>query len=118
VGLTRAAVVRKVAVLPMTKNGSSRRVPLSPDARAILDALPPADPVFGLSSGILDALWRKCCKRALVDGLHFHDLRALAVTRLAKKLDLITLARMVGHKDLRMLQVYYRESAEDIADKL
>lgn len=118
VNLAPGAIVGRVAHLAMTKNGTSRQVPLSPEALAILASLPPSDPLFGLSSGLLDALWRKCCKRALVENLHFHDLRALAVTRLAAKLDILTLARMVGHKDLRMLQVYYRESADDIAGKL
>jgi hypothetical protein len=37
---------------------------------------------------------------------------------LAKKLNVLDLARMVGHRDLRMLQVYYNESAEDMAAKL
>ncbi len=50
--------------------------------------------------------------------LHFHDLRHLAITRLAKKLPILDLARMVGHKDLRMLQIYYNESAEAIAQML
>jgi len=30
----------------------------------------------------------------------------------------LDLARMVGHRDLRMLQIYYNESAEDMAAKL
>lgn len=30
-------------------------------------------------------------------------------------MEVLALARMVGHKDLRQLLVYYNESAEDIA---
>ena len=56
--------------------------------------------------------------KAGVVGLTFHDARAEAITRLSKKLDILQLARMVGHKDLKMLSVYYRESAADIAKKL
>lgn len=38
--------------------------------------------------------------------------------RLAKKLNVLDLARMVGHKDLRQLQVYYNETAETMAARL
>ena len=55
---------------------------------------------------------------ALIEDLHFHDSRHTAITRLAGKLDVLALARMVGHKDLRMLQIYYNESAEDMAKRL
>lgn len=34
------------------------------------------------------------------------------------KLDVLSLARMVGHKDLRQLQIYFNLSAEDMAKKL
>lgn len=59
---------------------------------------------------------RKAKARALVEGLHFHDTRAEALTRLSKKLDALRLAKISGHKDLRiLLATYYRESAEDVA---
>ena len=54
----------------------------------------------------------------MIDDLHFHDLRHTAITRLASKLNILELARCVGHKDLRQLQVYFNMSAEDIAKKL
>lgn len=38
--------------------------------------------------------------------------------RLAKKLAVLDLARMVGHRDLRQLMIYYNESAEDIAGRI
>lgn len=61
---------------------------------------------------------RQARDRAGLADLHFHDSRATAITRLAKRLDVLELARMVGHRDLRMLQVYYRETAEELAAKL
>jgi integrase len=120
VGLRRANVdrVRRVARLTQTKNGRPRDVPLSRAALDLLAALPDADPVFGLDSRQLDALFRKIRKRAAVEGLTFHDSRHEAITRLAKKLDVLALARMVGHSDLRMLQVYYNETAEELAKRL
>ena len=58
-------------------------------------------------------------KAGLADAdLHFHDTRHEGITRLAAVLGVLELARAVGHRDLRMLQTYYNESAEDIAKKL
>ena len=40
-------------------------------------------------------------------------------TLLARRVDVMTLARISRHKDLRiLLNTYYRESAEDIAARL
>jgi integrase len=63
-------------------------------------------------------LFRKARGRCGIEDLHFHDSRATAITRLAKKLDILDLARMIGHANLGQLRVYYRETAEDIAAKL
>nr|WP_288119638.1 site-specific integrase [Thiomonas sp.] len=99
---------------------AARRVPLSSRALAVLGRLPRDDArtCFDLPSGTLDTLFRKGKARALVEDLHFHDMRHLAITRLAKKLQILDLARMVGHKDLRMLLIYYNEAAEAMAPKL
>jgi integrase len=125
-GLTwdRVDLARKVATLPMTKNGSARQVPLGPGAVEVLTALEIAlkmqnkSTVLALNVQQLDAIWRKGRDKAGIEDLHFHDSRATAVTRLARKLDILDLARMIGHRDLRSLQVYYRATAEDIAKKL
>ena len=109
---------KRVAFLPRTKNGTSRHVPLSSEAVRLLQALPHADPIFNLDDASRDALWRKLRDRAGIVGLRFHDSRHEAITRLAKKLHVLDLARMVGHRDLRQLQFYYNERAEDIARKL
>lgn len=111
-------LTKQVARLRMTKNGHPRTVPLSSKAVAMLQALPHADPVFGLTTQNLDALFRKIKGRALVDGLHFHDSRAAAIGKLSKRLDILELARVVGHRDLGMLQVYYRTTPEDLAKRL
>jgi integrase len=59
-----------------------------------------SDPVFALKSAQLDVLWRKLRDRAGIVDLTFHDSRHEAITRLAKKLDVLSLARMVGHRNL------------------
>ncbi|MBO9451479.1 site-specific integrase [Tropicibacter sp. R16_0] len=114
----RIDLERRVAKLIHTKNGRPREVPLSSEAVRLLKMLPESDPVFGLSSRQLDVLFRKSRDKAQIEDLHFHDSRHAAITALAKKLDVLALARMVGHSDLRMLQIYYNESAEDLAKRL
>lgn len=100
------------------KTGIGRIVPLSKSAVTILMQLDGIDElqVFCLKPSILEALFRKAKKRALIDGLHFHDTRREALTRLAAKVDVMTLAKISGHKDLRILQsVYYAPDMGDVA---
>ncbi|OZB48454.1 MAG: hypothetical protein B7X42_05995 [Thiomonas sp. 14-66-4] len=122
--LTWADVAPTVVTVRSGKTAAAMRgVPLSPVAQTVLCGLKP-DPVdltarvFDLDASQIDSLWRKAKKLAMIEDLHFHDLRHTAVTRLAKKLHILDLARMIGHKDLRMLQIYYNESAETMADRL
>lgn len=99
------------------KNSHKRDVPLSKRAVELLELLP-KDTLFGISSASLDALFRAARNKAGVEGLTFHDTRHEAITRLSKKLGVLELARAVGHRDLKMLQIYYNESAADIAARL
>lgn len=123
-------VSKRVATLLATKNGTQRQVPLFAGALAIIEQLRPVTAdrpdgrVFGLASTqIIDALFRRAKARAQIDDLHFHDSRHEAITRLANKrdatgqriFDVLALARVVGHRDLRQLMIYYNESAEDLA---
>lgn len=111
---------RRVAMLWQTKNGHKREVPLSSEAIRILNQLTNCndESVFDLQTSQIDSLFRKAKKMALIDGLTFHDSRHTAITRLAGKLSILELARMVGHRDLRQLQIYFNMSAEDMAKKL
>lgn len=119
VGLRWGDIKDNVAELDKTKNGSSRRVPLSVEARRLLTMLPRPENVesaFQIDSQNLDALFRKAKAMALIDDLHFHDTRREALTRLASKVDVMTLAKISGHRDLRILQnTYYAPKMEDIA---
>lgn len=111
---------RRMLHLPKSKNGDARDVPLSRRAAELLEAMKGIheDKVFTVNAGLRDAYFRQGKTLAQVDGPTFHDARATAITRLAKKLDLLELARMVGHRDPRSLMTYYRESATEIANKL
>jgi len=55
-----------------------------------------------------------------LEGLHFHDLRHEATSRLFERgdLNLMEVALITGHKDLRMLQRYTHLRPESIAMKL
>lgn len=117
--LTRGQIHGAVAHLALTKNGESRAVPLSADAREILQLLPAEGYLFPVADGTADALFRKATKRAGLVDLHFHDARREAITRLAAKVDVMTLAKISGHKDLKvLLRVYYQPSMDDVAARL
>lgn len=105
--------------LDKTKNGDERDVALSRYAVKLLKLLPlNMVPAFGLEPAQRDALFRKARKNAEIVNLHFHDSRAEAIWRLSKKLDVLQLARMIGHRDLKSLQIYYNETASEIAKRL
>ena len=107
--------------LPITKNGNSRDVPLSPKAKEILKALPRdiGGKVFPMHFEALKSLWRRGMRRADLQDLHFHDLRHEATSRFFELgLNVVEVAAITGHKDLKMLQRYTHLRAEDLARKL
>lgn len=119
---------KRTAYLPRTKNGDSRTVPLSSRAIAVLEELKTerdgvkplcVGRVFPVTENALKLSFRRAAVRAGITNLHFHDLRHEATSRLAELLpNLIELAAVTGHKDLRMLKRYYHPRAEDLARKL
>lgn len=114
-------LVDQYVELPRTKNGDERTVPLSTYAVQILKTFPEGEPdahVFRVQERSRDALFRKIRAKAAVEDLHFHDCRAEAIWRLSKKLDVLQLARVIGHRDLKSLMIYYNESASDLAKRL
>jgi len=111
----------RTAYLPITKNGDSRNVPLSSRAIGILSQIPVhmTGKVFPISETALRGLWKRACNRADIKGLRFHDLRHEATSRFFEKgLNVMEVAAITGHKDLRMLQRYTHLRAEDLAKKL
>ena len=115
--LTKAKVNGAVATLSDTKNGTRRNVPLSRRAVELLCFLPEREghePLFGITPASLDANYRKIRAAAGISGLNFHDTRHEAITKLVSKLNVLELARAVGHRDLKMLQIYYNETAENL----
>jgi integrase len=113
---TLVDVKKKVAHLPRTKNGYPRDVPLSDEAIRLWRRLP--EKSFKIASGTLSTLFRKAVGKTTIENLTFHDTRHEAITRLSKKLNVLGLAKAVGHRDIKQLQTYYNESAEDLAKLL
>lgn len=118
-GLQWSDIGAKSARLADTKNGDRRVVSLSARAREILAALPrDARTCFDVDGATRDALWRRAVRAAGIPDLHFHDSRAEAVWRLSRKLSVMELADMIGHRDIRSLLHYYRVDPDELADRL
>jgi integrase len=130
----------RTVVLPETKNGEKRDVPLSREAMRILSELPRRldGRVFGykdshsITQAFIRALSRarlayekECSEKGekpdpsyLVD-LTFHDLRHEAASRFFEKgLNPMQVAAITGHKTLQMLKRYTHLKAEDLAELL
>jgi len=113
---------RRTAHLPDTKNGESRTVPLSTTAIRELRALPRSlhgQAFPGVTTEAIKRAYIRAVRRAGIEDLRFHDLRHEATTRLFEKgLNIMEVASITGHKDLRMLRRYTHLKAEDLARKL
>ena len=106
----------RVVHVPKTKNGEARDVPLTSAAKAILDI---CGNEFPVSSDSMDTLFRKARDKVGLLPIHFHDSRREGTTRLAAKVDVMTLAKITGHKDIKLLlRVYYAPSMADVALRL
>jgi len=125
-GLTKDTVflAERYVRLFKTKNGDARNVPLSKRAVQLLSILENSAKIkadgklFTVRSGSAVALFCKVRNRLGIENLHFHDTRHEATTQLARKLDVLDLARMTGHRDPRSLMVYYNATASEVASRL
>lgn len=111
--------VALVAHKTQRQTGRPREVPLTPNGVRLLRMLAGRGKYFRVTADSISTLFGKARDALMIQDLHFHDSRAEALTRLARKVDVLTLARISGHKDLNVLmRAYYRESAADIAKRL
>jgi len=108
---------RRVVDLPSTKTAAKGEiVPLTRQGYRVMCAMPPA---FDVSPFRASMLFCHLCDKLLITGLQFRDARATALTLMARRMDVMTLARISRHKDLRLLiSTYYRESPEAISLRL
>lgn len=125
----RAQEVRQIApavtdlqarVLTLNKHktikttGRVRHVPFNRQTARLIALCPE----FTVSAGSLDALFRKAREHCGLSGFTFHDSRATALTLLSRKVDILTLQRISGHKNISQLVPYFRESSATIARRL
>jgi len=107
--------------IPKTKTDIPRTIPLTVKAVHVFDSLQRNinGEVFSMSAGTVSQAFKRACNRAEIDNLRFHDLRHEAVTRFFEMgLNVMEVASISGHRDLRMLQRYTHLRAEDLVRKL
>lgn len=106
--------------LKTTKNGESRNVPLSEEAKELLKLIRHnGRKLIPQSENAFRQMWER--KKSLVglDGLHFHDTRHEAITRMVRirKLPVEVLAKITGHKKIEVLvNTYYNPNADDLVE--
>jgi site-specific recombinase XerD len=101
-----------------TKEASAKSIPIPAEALDVLRDIPRniSGRVFDGSEDHYSKAFARLCVACGVDGLHFHDLRHTAVTNMRRAgVDLVTIARITGHKTLAMLQRYNTVTADDLS---
>ena len=127
----------RVLLIPETKTGIPRKVPLSSVALVLLEAqmtdriaaTPTGDEritgsrnegrVWSMRPDSITQAFERICAAAGIEGLTFHDLRHEATSRLFEKgLNPMEVAAITGHKTLQMLKRYTHLRAEDLVARL
>ena len=109
-------IKEQTLLIPQTKNGHPRIIPLTKRAIYILNN---AELPFSMSANAVRLAWERLKKKGNIKDLHFHDLRHEAISRFFEKgLSIPEVALISGHKDVRMLFRYTHLKAEDILRKL
>ena len=119
--------------IPITKTGIPRTIPLTPRALTVIRALPRSISGHFLptSANALRLSWERAKRRAMLEDLHFHDLRHEAISRFFE-MGLPSLGRewyelwscknratpISDHEDLSMLMRYTHLRAEDLVGRL
>ena len=113
---------RRIAFLPITKNGSSREVPLSTKAAQVLTAQRQRNDTsspFPVTPNGFRLAWDRLRGRAGLSERRFHDLRHEAILRFFELgLNIPEVAVISGHKDPGMLFRYTHLRAVDLVNRL
>lgn len=112
---------RRTVFLPLTKNGSSREVPLSTKAVCVLQQQRTRTGIspFPVNSNAFRLAWDRLRGRAGLNDLRFHDLRHEAISRFFEmKLTIPEVALISGHKDVKMLFRYTHLRVDSVVSKL
>ena len=139
--LEQVSLQKKTIHLDRTKNGDSRQVPMSSVAvelmrdfiaknRNLISARSsrvfpfwngnPSTKELDATTAELSTLFRNVFESAGLEDFRFHDLRHEATCRLYERTALsdILIARITGHRNLRMLQRYASLRGSDLATQL
>lgn len=117
-------LVKRVVIIPMTKIGTKRIVPLDNFALflwqlALQRERGQSQRVFSIKDGSRDTLFRKARDKAGIVGLTFHDTRHESASLMAKRLaNPLTLCKVFGWKNVNRALTYYNPTSEEIADEL
>ncbi len=111
---------KRTLLIPESKNGRARTIPLSLPAIELLSKHSATDGrLFQTTANAFRLAWERVKRRAGIKDLHFHDLRHEAISRFFEKgLSVPEVALISGHRDLRMLLRYTHPMSEGILRKL
>jgi integrase len=99
-----------------------RNVPLTPLAQKLLinaikynwhDVF-----IFKIDFRRVGAIFRQACDDLGIIDLHFHDTRHEATSRLAQIYEVLDLAKIIGHKDVQTLLIYYQPTINELVAKM
>ncbi len=91
-----------VLLLPDTKNGDRRAVPVHPKIAHLVRHLPLTAPVITVQRA-----WQRARARVGLDHVHLHDLRHSAASEMVNAgVPLYTVGKVLGHRDQRSTQRY------------
>lgn len=105
---------RKQIVVLKSKTEKRAEIPIGRIAAKLISKAK-----FNVGANEGSVLFSKLCRELMIEDLTFHDTRATGLTSLARKVDVLTLAKISRHKNINLLsRVYYREKAESIAKRI
>ncbi len=100
---------KSCVLLPITKNGSSRWVPLTKKALMCLKSIKKRDEekVFPLTDNAFRHAWNRLVRQTAIENLTFHDLRHEAISRMFEHgYNIPQVMAISGHKTVNQLFRY------------
>lgn len=109
-------IAQRALVIPKTKNGHARTIPLTQEALTVLGSLDDTgDRIFTISANGFRLAWERVKQRAAISDLRFHDLRHEAISSFFEKgLSTPEVALISGHRDMTMLFRYSHATRQNI----
>ena len=121
-GMQWKNITENYVLLPDTKNGTSRKVPLSNRAKELLELMKGLNEITVCTltnpNTLAQYFWQVTSEQLKIEDIRFHDTRHEATTRLAQILPIQDLAKVTGHKELKTLMKYYNPTATELAERI